>query len=103
MGFGMTFDTTITIGNLAEITSIIVGGIIVAIRMGGDLRVMKVDMKHLKDTVNTLSSAFDKLGTILTQVAVQDVRLVAMEKRLDEMAHGRGFVQRELTGEYPPR
>lgn len=96
----MVFDQTITVGNLLEITSILVGGIIVAIRLGGDLRVMKVDMKHLKDTVNMLSGAFDKLGTILTQVAVQDVRLVAMEKRLDEMAHGRGFVQGGVDREY---
>lgn len=91
----MIFDTTITIGNLLEIVAIIGGGFLVVVRMGGDIRVMKVDMGHLKTTVNALTAAFDRLGTILTQVAVQDVRIVAIERRIDELAHGRGFVKPE--------
>lgn len=87
------FDTTITIGNLMEIAAIVGGGFLVVIRMGGDIRVMKVDMGHLKTTVSALTAAFDRLGNILTQVAVQDVRIVALEKRIDELAHGRGFVK----------
>lgn len=93
MGFGMMVDTSITVGNIVEILSIIGGGFLVAIRMGGDIRVMKTDMAHLKTTVGALTTAFDRLGTILTQVAVQDARLVALEKRLDELAHGHGFIQ----------
>ena len=93
MGWSMMFDTTITIGNLLEIVAIIGGGLLVVFRMGGDIRVMKVDMAHLKATVSSLTAAFDRLGAILTQVAVQDTRLVAMEKRLDELAHGRGFIK----------
>ncbi len=91
----MGFDATITIGNLLEIVAILGGGFLVVVRMGGDIRVMKVDMAHLKETVTTLTAAFDRLGTILTQVAVQDARLVAMEKRIDDLAHGRGFVRPE--------
>ncbi len=91
----MSFDATITIGNLLEIIAILGGGFLVVVRMGGDIRVMKVDMAHLKETVTTLTAAFDRLGTILTQVAVQDARLVALEKRLDELAHGRGFIKSE--------
>ena len=101
MGFDMVVDTTITIGNIAEILSIVGGGFIVVIRMGGDIRVMKADMQHLKATVNTLTSAFDRLGSVLTQVAVQDTRLINLEKRIDELAHGKGFVQRDVNGEYP--
>jgi hypothetical protein len=102
MEFGMVVDTTITIGNIAEIVSIVGGGFLVVIRMGGDIRVMKTDMAHLKSTVSALTTAFDRLGAILTQVAVQDARLVALEKRIDELAHGRGFVQSAgVNGEYP--
>ena len=100
MGLDMVVDTTITIGNIAEIISIVGGGFLVVIRMGGDIRVMKADMAHLKTTVNTLTSAFDRLGSVLTQVAVQDTRLINLEKRLDELAHGRGFIHREVNGEY---
>lgn len=87
------FDPTFTIGNIAEVLTFVLGGLLVVFRVGGDLRVMKADMANLKDTVNALTSAFDKLGTILVQVAVQDQRIVAMEKRIDELAHGRGMVQ----------
>lgn len=102
MGFNMVVDTSITIGNIAEIASIIGGGFLVVIRMGGDIRVMKADMAHLKTTVGALTTAFDRLGNILTQVAVQDARLISVEKRIDELAHGRGYViPRSEGGEYP--
>jgi len=107
MGVVVTFDTTISIGNIAEVVSIILGGILVVFRMGGDIRVMKADMSNLKDTVNALTGAFDKLGTILTQVAVQDTRIAGqaddvrrLEARIDELAHGRGFVS-AINREYP--
>lgn len=100
MEVGLTFDSTITIGNIVETLSVAIGGFLVIVRMGGDIRVMKADMSHLKGTVSALTSAFDKLGTILTQVAVQDTRLAGLaednrrlETRIDELAHGRGFVQ----------
>lgn len=93
MELGVVIDTTISVGNIAEVLSIIAGGFLVVIRMGGDLRVMKNDMAHLKGTVSTLTSAFDRLGAVLTQVAVQDARIVSMEKRIDELAHGNGFIQ----------
>lgn len=101
MGFSMVFDATITIGNVIEILTIAGGGAIFLVRTGGDIRVMKADMGHLKGTVTALTAAFDKLGTVLTQVAVQDTRLVALEKRIEELAHGRGFVQHEVNGEWP--
>ncbi|HTQ99850.1 MAG TPA: hypothetical protein VMH83_07665, partial [Candidatus Acidoferrum sp.] len=94
----MTFDPTITIGNAIEICAFIFGGLMVIFRLGGDIRIVKVDMAHLKTTVAALTNAFDKLGTVLTQVAVQDSRLIALEKRLDELAHGHGWV---INGEFP--
>lgn len=104
----MNIDFTITVGNIIEIMTIAGGGLLVVLRMGGDLRNMKYDMTHMKSQVQTLSGAFDKLGTILTKVAVQDTRLTGLEedkrrleRRLDEFAHGRGFIQSEIKGEWP--
>ncbi len=103
----MTFDATITIGNIMEILAICGGGFLVVVRQGGDLRVIKTDMAHMKSTISTLTNAFDKLGTILTQVAVQDTRISGLEEdkrrleyRINEMAHGKGFVQ-DISREYP--
>jgi hypothetical protein len=40
-----------------------------------------------------LTEAFRQLGKVLTQVAIQDNRINNMEKRLDELAHGKGIVK----------
>lgn len=94
-------DPTITVGNIIEIGVLLVGGIAVVIRTGGDIRVMRNEMGHLTTQVTTLNTAFESLRSVLTQVAVQDTRIVAMEKRIDELSHGRGFIQHEIQGEWP--
>lgn len=101
-------DPTITVGNIIEIMSILAGGLLVVFRMGGDIRLIKVDLTNLKTQVGTLTAAFDKLGTILTKVAVQDTRIGGLEEdkrrleaRLDDFAHGRGFIHSEIKGEWP--
>lgn len=50
------------------------------------------DINHIKENQKSLAEAFTQLGNILTKVAVQDTRLQMMEKKLDELAHNRGFV-----------
>ncbi len=57
-----------------------------------DISSLKKDMDHIKESQRLLSEAFKQLSGILTQIAVQDVRLSMIDKRLDEMTHGRGFI-----------
>lgn len=54
---------------------------------------IKGDVEHIKENQKALAEAFTQLGNILTKVAVQDVRLQMIEKKLDELAHGQGFVK----------
>jgi len=49
--------------------------------------------KTSKQRQETLGEAFTKLGTILTQVAVQKTELEHMRDDIREMKHGRGFVK----------
>lgn len=58
-----------------------------------ELTGIRSDINYIKENQKALSEAFTQLGNILTKVAVQDVRLSMMEKKLDEMAHGQGFVK----------
>lgn len=60
--------------------------------MRGDLWVVKNDIKHLEESQKSLAEAFSQLGKILTAVAVQDARLTMIEKKIDELAHGKGYV-----------
>lgn len=53
---------------------------------------LRTDINHIKENQKSLSEAFTQLGNILTKVAVQDTRLQMLEKKLDELAHGQGYV-----------
>lgn len=58
-----------------------------------DIRSLRTDIDHIKENQRALAEAFKQLGSILTKVAVQDTRLNMMEKKVDELAHGQGFVR----------
>lgn len=61
--------------------------------MRGDINLLKNDMRHLQAGQMSLTEAFSQLGKILTSVAVQDTRITLIEKRVDELSHGQGFVK----------
>lgn len=54
---------------------------------------LKTDINHIKENQKGLAEAFTQLGNILTKVAVQDARLQMIEKKIDELSHGQGFVK----------
>ena len=85
-------DWSVSVGNLLQMLVIVVGGLSVFFSLRADVRVMRHDMSNLKERQEALSEAFKQLGNILTQVAVQDQRLVQMKNEIDELRHGRGFI-----------
>lgn len=85
-------DWTISVGNLLQIIAFVGGGVWAFFALRADVRVVKHDMSNIKQRQDDLNEAFTQLGTILTKVAVQDQRLVAIEKTVDELRHGQGFV-----------
>lgn len=62
--------------------------------MRSDIRVIRHDLSFVEKGLQNLNEAFSQLGTILTQVAVQDNRLGMMEKAVDELRHGQGFIKK---------
>lgn len=85
-------DWSVSVGNLLQMLVIVVGGLSVFFTLRADVRVMRHDMGNLKERQDALNEAFKQLGTILTQVALQDQRLVQMESRISELSHGEGYV-----------
>lgn len=72
----------------------IVGSVFALVyNMKGDISLIKNDIFYLQRSQEALAEAFSQLGKILTQVAVQDNRLNMIEKRMDELAHGKGLVK----------
>lgn len=94
-----TFDWTISFGNILTVVGILGTWAWMFMSMKAELRVQRHDMGNLKERLSQLNEAFTQLGKILTQVAVQDTRLSMMEKAIDEMRHGQGFIRKSKTND----
>jgi hypothetical protein len=85
-------ENVVSLGNILTILSV-VGAVSTFIwTMKGDINIVKNDIRYLQDSQKSLTEAFSQLGKILTQVAVQDTRIAMIEKKVDELAHGMGYV-----------
>lgn len=85
-------DYSVSLGNILTIFSVIGSVMALLYSMKGDIVVVKHDIHYLQESHKALTEAFSQLGKVLTQVAVQDNRLNMIEKRLDEVVHGKGFI-----------
>lgn len=81
----MNIDYTITIGNIGEVGTIVIGGIIA-------LATMRNTIKNLKDDMIDMKTEIKKVGEVLIKMAVTDTRLNNLEADLRELKHGEGFV-----------
>lgn len=88
----MIVDYTVSVGNILTILSVIGSVIALVYNTKNDISILKRDIDYLQDSHKALTEAFNQLGKVLTQVAVQDQRINMLEKRVDEIAHGKGFV-----------
>lgn len=87
------FNWEINLGHVIQILAFL--GVAVAgfYAQKADIRILRHDIKYIEGRQDELSKAFTQLGTILTEVAVQDTRIQMIEKHIDELRHGKGFVK----------
>lgn len=88
-----TMDWSISLGNILTIISVVGAATTFIWTMRGDINIVKNDIRYLQESQKALTEAFSQLGKILTSVAVQDARINMIEKKMDELAHGQGFVK----------
>lgn len=81
--------------NILQVGSILGAWLWMFLSMRSELRIVRHDLVNLERAQQALNEAFKQLGTILTQVAVQDTRLGMIEKNIDELRHGRGFIAKD--------
>lgn len=86
-------DYTISVSNIFTVLCVMGSTMALLYSMKGDITIVKHDLHYLQESHKSLTEAFKQLGKILTQVAVQDNRINSMEKRLDELAHGKGLIK----------
>lgn len=80
----------------------LVGPLVIALgfifMIKSDVKVLGVRLDSMNDNLKVLNNSFEKLGNILTKVAVQDQRLLGLEEDIRELKHGKGFIS--VDGEY---
>jgi hypothetical protein len=86
------FDYTISIGNIIQIGAFIGTIVWMFLTMRADLGILRHDIQNIERRQDSLNEAFTQLGSILTSVAVQDNRLHMVEKNIEELRHGQGFI-----------
>lgn len=105
MGVSMILDATITIGNIIEIGTIAVGGIIAIVQVKASVSSLKkeiaIELDFMKSDFTEMKAEIKRFSDVLIKMAVTDQRLLGVEQDIRELKHGKGFVQREVNGEYP--
>jgi hypothetical protein len=92
--FPVIFEPTITMGLVVQTVLLGITFTIFLQGMKNQLSLIKSDIQYLQESQRSLAEAFSQLGKILTQVAVQDNRINMIDKRMDELSHGEGFVRK---------
>jgi len=89
----VTFESTITLGAIIQTIALLAAIISGWVRLNAKITEIETDVKSLQRASEGFGRALNQLSNILTQVAVQDNRMLNLEKRFDELSHGKGFIQ----------
>lgn len=96
-------DYTITIGNIVEIGSIILGGCAVLWTLKGDVKTLKADLSLMQAEIKKLGEIMVNLADIRGDIKGLGIRINTAEQDIREMKHGQGFIKgpRGVDREYP--
>jgi hypothetical protein len=86
-------DYTITIGNIVEIGSILLGGIAVLWTLKSDVKTLKRDFVAIQDEIKKLGDILVNLADIRGDIKALSARVSMAEQDIREMKHGDGFVK----------
>lgn len=86
------FDSTITLGNILTLVGFLFGGWTFVWTMKGRIDVLSDEIKALKEQSVTQSKQIADFAQALVELARQDERLNAIDRRVEDMRYGRGFV-----------
>ena len=88
----LVIDWTISVGSLLQVVAFLVTGVGAFFALRSDIKVLTNDVKNLQQEQIELAKTMREITTVMTTMAVQQVRLDRAEKTIDEMRHGQGFV-----------
>ena len=86
-------DYTITIGNIVEIVSIVLGGTAVLYTLKNDVKTLKRDFLAIQDEIKKLGDILVNLADIRGDIKTLSARIGMAEQDIREMKHGDGFIK----------
>lgn len=89
----IVFDWTINPSLILNVLALLVGGVFFLTRIQSRFDIIAVQLESTKDQLKALTDSFSKISDILTKVALQDQRLGMIEKQMDELRHGQGYIR----------
>lgn len=94
----MTFDYTITAGNVLEACGFIIGGLYALASLKSTVRTLSRDVVQMQTEIK-------KIGDVVTNQAVHAQRILNLEQDFRDLRRGNGWIQGRgapgVTGEYP--
>lgn len=84
-GVAMVIDWHVSIGTIIEVAAILGGGLFF-------LWGMKSRVEHMAVEITSLKNEIGKLADILTQLALYRQEINQINKTIDELRHGIGFI-----------
>ena len=87
-------DPIITVGNIIEISTILIGGIVVFTQVKSRVDTLGTDVSEMRDDMKSMSRS-------VSEIAVVNNRLNRAEADIADLRRGRGFIAEEIRGEYP--
>lgn len=100
----LALDATVRLGDILTFLGIIGGGFTFLLAMKGELKLLTREMALQNETLKTHSTRIAKVEDVLVIQGRHTERLDMMDKRIDELRHGEGFVRNRrhaIDGEYP--
>lgn len=89
----MVIDYTISVGNLLQVAAFAMMAIGAFFAVRSDIKILRHDVKLIESKQSILGNAFENIGHVMRDIALQNQRMGYLEKMVDELRHGRGIVK----------
>jgi len=96
----MSFNPTIDVGDLLKALIYLGAGLWFLARMQGRVDLLGKEIKTLQEGVRLQSVQLTEFAKALIDLARQDERINAIDRRVEDLRKGRGWVQPDVDGEY---
>lgn len=87
------FEWTLSLNSLVTATSILLAGAAIYWKSYYDIKAFKMSLADFKDDLADLKLDVKVLNKLVTDMALQGQRLEMLERHIDELRHGRGYIK----------